>query len=57
MPVVFDSSGPIREMFESFTPQVPFYFDYGPTKVESLLTIVEFPVAQWPGGGGGGVPP
>ena len=22
MPVVFDSSGPIREMFESFAPQV-----------------------------------
>ena len=22
MPVVFDSSGPVREMFESFAPQV-----------------------------------
>ncbi|CAH3164693.1 unnamed protein product [Porites lobata] len=25
MPVVFESSGPIREMFESFAPQVPVY--------------------------------
>ncbi|KAL9960374.1 hypothetical protein ACROYT_G033824 [Oculina patagonica] len=25
MPVVFDSSGPVREMFESFAPQVPVY--------------------------------
>ncbi|XP_022797505.1 N-fatty-acyl-amino acid synthase/hydrolase PM20D1.2-like [Stylophora pistillata] len=25
MPAVFDSSGPVREMFENFTPQVPVY--------------------------------
>lgn len=25
MPVLFDSSGPVREMFESFAPQVPVY--------------------------------
>jgi len=25
VPVVFDSSGPVREMFESFAPQVPVY--------------------------------